>query len=332
MHPPSWSIRLPAVLTVALVLVLTTACSGTTSVSGSSTPSVTPTATATAVPTTCAQLPGFAGATPATPLAGFNYGVPTGTVAAAPVPSAGAAGQYTLYDINFCAPNTTTALPVGANQRPLATALQFYGWGTMTAFPATGDALTACVSPAVCYGYNVETHSGAQYFGEAPRFLALSGVQDRGNGLVTFHFKLAAPPTAPNCAYDSNYDSVDQTAFGAHPIFQLYLGAPTHTANDMFSGVQLPPVTRIYGQGAAGHTYYQACSAGSAASVNAFMFGQLTTNGWTGCSGQPAPTAAGGCFAYSYTAACGTTVTQITIAATDAAKWTFGYGRPCLGG
>jgi hypothetical protein len=119
--------------------------------------------------------------------------------------------------------------------------------------------------------------------------------------------------------------------FGAHPVYQLYLGAPPHTANDFFSGVQVPPVTRFYSDAATGHLNYTLCSAGTAASVNAFMFNQLTTNGWTKCNGQPAPTAAGGCFAYTYTANCGAQTAQIAIGATDAKSWGFTYGKPCFG-
>jgi hypothetical protein len=133
---------------------------------------------------------------------------------------------------------------------------------------------------------------------------------------------LAAPPAAPNCGYDVNFDNLGQGLFGAHPIYQLY---------SVFSGVQLPPVTRTYGEGATGHIYYQMCSAGTAASVSAFMFNQLTANGWTGCSGQPAPTAAGGCFALKITAPCGPATISFTIAVTNPAQWDIGYGKPCFG-
>ncbi len=201
----------------------------------------------------------------------------------------------------------------------------------MQLFPLGGDALKACPNGSGCYGYSVVTKNGVTYFQQPPQFLALENVQDRGNGLVTFHLKLAAPPAAPNCGYDANFDNLDQGLFGAHPIYQLYLGAPPHTANASFSGVQLPPVTRMYGEGATGHIYTHLCSAGTGASVNAFMFNQLTANGWTGCSGQPAPTAAGGCFAYSFTAPCGPATTQITIAVTNAAEWVIGYTKPCFG-
>lgn len=323
-----------------LALAATAGCSATTSTTGAggtpaATVATTPTATtppiATTPPTTCAQVSGFASASAATVLTGFNYPLPTNAVATSPQTSAGAAGQYTLTDMNVCAPNTTTELHIGATPRPLATALEFYGWGMMSSFPVGGDAQQACPSGDTCYGYQVQTKNNDPYFQIPEQFLAFGAVQDHGNGLITFHLKLAAPPATPNCGSDPNYDSLDQAIFGVHPVYQLYLGAPPHSANDGFSGVQVPPVTRFYSDSATGHTEYQLCSAGSAASVNAFMYHQLTTNGWTGCSGQPAPAASGGCFAFTFTAPCGTQTTQITIGATNAANWSFIYGKPCFG-
>lgn len=327
----SWRARLPIIFVTALAMLLTSACSVTTVGGGTSPTTTAAPPTATVAPTTCAQVQGFASASPASAVASFNYGLPNNTVQTAPQTSAGGAGQYKLYDIDLCAPNTTTALPVGANQHPLVTALGFYGWGMMGAFPTGGDALKDCANPDVCYGFSVEIKNNVKYFQQPPQFLALQNVQSRGNGLVTFHLRLAAPPAAPNCAYDANFDSLDQALFGAHPVYQLYLGTPPHTANDAFSGAQIPPVTRVYSEGATGHIFYHLCSAGNPASVNAFMFSQLTANGWTGCSGQPAPTAAGGCFSYSLTASCGAAKIEITIGVTDAAQWGFGYGKPCFG-
>ncbi len=126
-RPASLSCRTPwYALAACLVLALaaTAGCSVTTGGNGSGTPAAaTATATATAAPTTCAQLSGFSSAVAATPVNGFNYGLPSNTVEATPQTSAGGAGQYTIYDINLCTPNTTPALPVGANQKPLGIAL-----------------------------------------------------------------------------------------------------------------------------------------------------------------------------------------------------------------
>lgn len=341
---PFRTMRLHALLAclgLILALAATAGCGASTSTGGntgnSGNTGGTPTATtatsptATSAPTTCAQVAGFASATTATALTGFNYALPSNSVATTPQTSAGGAGQYTLTDMNVCAPNTTTELRIGATPRPLATALEFYGWGMMSTFPTGGDVQQGCPSGDTCYGYQVQTKNNDPYFQIPERFLAFGNVQDHGNGLITFHLKLAAPPATPSCGSDPNYDSLDQAIFGAHPIYQLYLGAPPHSATDGFSGVQVPPMTRFYSDSATGHTGYQLCSAGNATSVNAFMYHQLTTNGWTGCSGQPTPTATGGCFAYTFTAACGTQTTQITIGATNAANWSFVYGKPCFG-
>src|SRR5262249_56449704 len=90
-------------------------------------------------------------APPPAPPAGFSYGLPDNTVATAPQTSFGGAGQYHVSDIDLCTPNTTTELRFGANSRPLAVALEFYGWGHMQTFPTGGDALHACPAGSTCY-------------------------------------------------------------------------------------------------------------------------------------------------------------------------------------
>lgn len=324
--------RLPVIALCLLGALPAIACGAASTVDG--TPLVTPTATATSVPTTCAQLTGFASATAAGPVSGFTYDLPDSTVAPTAQMSAGAAGQYTLYDEDLCTPNTTTELPVGATPRPLATALQFYGWGPVQVFPTGGDALQACPAGDTCYGFNVQTKNGAPYYTEPERFLALGSVQDRGHGLVTFHLKLAGPPAAPTCS-DANYASMEHMIYGASPVFLPYFGAVTHTAGDPYSGIQLPPVTRMYGESAAGRTYYHLCSGGTAASVSAFMYTQLTSNGWGACSGKPAPTASGGCFSFTYNQICGSdtvpTTQTLDLAVSDPATWGFSSVHACFG-
>jgi hypothetical protein len=149
---------------------------------------------------------------------------------------------------------------------------------------------------------------------------------------VRRHFS-AAPPAEPNCGSDPNFDSLDQTIFGVHPVYQLSVGLPVGpgAANPGVSGIQVPPVTRVYSDSATGHIYYHLCGAGTAATVNAVMYEQFTINGWTGCNGQPTPTVAGGCFALTFTAQCGAQTMQISVGATNASAWGFGYGKPCFG-
>lgn len=324
--------RLPVIALIALGALPAIACGAASTVD--STPIATPTVTATIAPTTCAQVTGFASASAAMPVAGFTYSVPTSTVATPAQASAGAAGQYTLYDVNLCAPNTTTELAVGATPRPLATALQFYGWGLMQVFPNGGDALQPCPTGDTCYGFNVQTQNGVPYFTEAERFLALGNVQDHGHGVVTFSLKLAGPPPTPSCT-DPNLPGLEHASYGASPVYLPYFDAVTHTTGDPYSGLQLPPVTRMYGESGAGRTNYHICSGGTASSVSAFMYTQLTANGWTGCSGQPAPSAAGGCFSYTYNQVCSSstvsTTQMLTVAVSDPTSWGFSSVHACFG-
>jgi hypothetical protein len=324
--------RLPVIVLCVFGALPAIACGAASTVDAGSLAS--PTTTATSAPATCAQINGFASAAAAAPVSGFNYGLPTNTVAPAAQTSAGASGQYTLYDVDLCTPNTTTELPIGATPRPLATALQVYGWGPMQVFPVGGDALQACPAGDTCYGYNVQTKNGVPFFAEPERFLALGSVQDRGNGLVTFHLKLAGPPAAAACT-DPNLPNLEHTIYGASPVYLPYFGAPAHTSSDPYSGLQLPPVTRLYSESATGHTFYHICSAGTAASVSAFMYTQLTAEGWSGCSGQPAPTSSGGCFSFTYNQVCGantvSTTQTLTLTVTDPATWGFSSVHPCFG-
>lgn len=329
---PSHSRHLPVLVLSILGVLPAIACGAVSTVGG--VPRPTPTATATSAPTTCAELTGFATATPASPVSGFNYGLPTNTVATAPTTTAGGAGQYTLYDMDLCTPHTTTDLPEGATPRPLATALQFYGWGPMPAFPTGGDALQACPSGDTCYGYELQTKSGAPYFTVPEQFLAFGNVQDRGNGLVTYHLKLADAPPTLACT-DPNLTSFEHYMYAASPVYLPFYGAPTLTAGGTYSGLQLPPMTRMYSESGAGRTNYHMCSAGTGASINAFMYTQLTTNSWGACSGQPAPSPSGGCYAITYNVTCGSTTTSmtqtITLAATNPTAWGWSSVHQCFG-
>ncbi len=261
-----------------------------------------PTATPTAAPkpTTCAQLPGLASATPLT-LPNMEF--PAGTVAAAPVMSFGGVGQYTFRDYSACAPNNTTDLIVstgGKGPEPFTRLLGFYGWATWPSIPGNGSALSSCPG-SQCFAFNVDSPSKAT-FGGPPRFLSLEHVLDNGNALISFHLRVALPPAEPAC--DPGFDTFDDSVYGHHPEYVTATG---------YGAIQWPPLTRMQGDSAPSIVGSDQCSAGTAASVKAFMDDQFSSQGAT------AVACAQDCWSYN-----GVTY---TMSITSATSWTFSYPR-----
>lgn len=241
----------PAALALTAILLLAGCASGSGGQATATNTPVPPTATAT--PTSCSQLPGLSAAT-ALSLFGLQY--PTGAVAAAPQNSGGGAGQFTISVYNSCAPNTDANLTMstGKGPKPFTTILLFEGWASSKTFPADGQFQSNCASQCFVSG------DGTQY-------LALASVTPVVNGLVTFQLTAATPPTAPTC---------DPSHFGNTTYVTSFQG-PNNTT------IYLPPLTRIstdMGGGYAGGVITSYCSAGTGASVNAFLQAALPKGGW----------------------------------------------------
>lgn len=252
---------LRAIFTAVLAtsLLLLAACSsgsGSTSTGNGHGATATNTAvspTATTTPTSCAQLPGLSGAT-ALNLFGLTY--PPGAVAAAPHNSAGGTGQFTVSVYSACAPNTDANLTfaTGKGPTPFTKILLFSGWASSKTFPADGQFQSACSSQCFI------GPDGTQY-------LSLASITPVVNGLVTFQLIVATPPPAPTC---------DPSHFGDNTYVTSIQG-PNNTT------IYLPPLTRIStdkGGGYAGGVVTAYCSAGSGASVNAFLQATLPNGGW----------------------------------------------------
>lgn len=210
--------------------------------------------TATTTPTSCAQLPGLSGAT-ALNLFGLTY--PPGAVAAAPHNSAGGTGQFTISVYDSCAPNTDANLTfaTGKGPTPFSKVLLFSGWAPSKTFPADGQFQSSCASQ--CF----VGPDGTQY-------MSLASITPVVNGLVTFQLIVATPPPAPTC---------DPTHF-SNMTYVTSIQGPNSTT------IYLPPLTRIstdMGGGYAGGVVTSYCSAGSGASVNAFLQAALPNGGWT---------------------------------------------------
>lgn len=245
--------RILGALVLSTLLALAGCGGSATATGGSPTPTATLAPTSTPAPiTTCAQLPGFAGAAAlAVPQTEF----PTGTVSKPVVTSGGGAGQFTINEYDGCTPNNTTDLIVssGKGPEPFAHLVLFYGWGTGSTFPGDGQVQHDCAG-APCF-YQDDQH-----------YLSLDQVTDHGNGVITFRLREALPPPAPSC---------DPSVFTS---------AQYQTFEDQGNGVHipLPPMSRVgMGQGAAGSTYIPVCSAGTPASVQAFLNVALPAYGWS---------------------------------------------------
>ena len=244
---------------LAMSLLLLAACSSAAGSTGSGPHTATATntlapPTATTTPTSCSQLPGLSGATALT-LFGLTY--PPGAVAAAPHNSAGGPGQFTIGVYSACAPNTdaTLTFPTGKGPTPFSKVLLFSGWAPSKTFPADGQFQSSCASECFVNG------DGTDY-------LALASITPVVNGLVTFQLIVATPPTAPAC---------DPSHFG-NTTYVTSIQGPNGTT------IYLPPLTRVstdMGGGYAGGVVTSYCSAGSGASVNAFLQATLPTGGWT---------------------------------------------------
>src|SRR5262249_14056411 len=129
-------------------------------------------------------LPGFSGAAAASAGPGFaDVPFPSGSIAIKPKQTTGGTGSFTITELDACSPNTSanavrsffTQQLVGAN------------WKQSSLYPYNVQYEAWCGAP---YGWTK---------GAAPRLVSLEKVTDQGNSLVTYHVRLAKPPTVPNC-------------------------------------------------------------------------------------------------------------------------------------
>ena len=243
--------RFPAASTGALLTVLAVALAACSVANGPATGVTTkPAATPTIAPTNCAQIGEFAGASAASAGPGFaDVTFPSGSVSGRPTLRPGGMGLYAIAEFDVCTP-ATDQLTVANFFTGL---LGASGWTTSPRYPFDGGYLAACGDP---YCWFKDT---------APRYISLEQITPRGNGVVTYHLRLATPPPAPNCPTPAFQGPPYQSAF------------PTTTTTDL----PLPPLTEF---GAltktANLTSESLCSAGTAATVNAYLQSELATLGW----------------------------------------------------
>lgn len=231
------------------------------------TPTTPPTATPTPLPSCATILPG---AHAAATIAGFSeLRFPTGAVDAGPTTSAGGVGQFTIQAYDVCYSGTQDDL-VGpfSGHHSVTAYLLGAGFGTALTFPYQGAFQQTC--PHYCYD-----------FADNQRYIAFENITDHGSGLITYRLRLAVPPPTPAChvpIYDTN----------PHPYFTAEaIGSSSPTL------VQFPPLTKEgTSDGHMGSVTHYFCSAGTAATISAFMTQSLTAAGWSPGSAHYAP---GGC-------------------------------------
>jgi hypothetical protein len=245
----SWRTLFLAGGILALTVVLSGCGTGTT-VLITSTPS--PTITPTPVPSCATILPG-AGATSAP--AGFTgLTFPTGAVMKPLTSSAGGTGQFNVQQTDLCYSGTPDAVngPFSGHTSVFANLLGA-GWGQGNTFPSDGQTQAACAAGNFCL------HNGTEYY------VALESILSPLAGFVTYHLKLATPPAAPTC---------NATYYGPSVPY-IYT----------FDNWAMPPLTKesdfALGGGHAGGYDYGLCSAGTPASILAFVQAAAIAHGDT---------------------------------------------------
>ncbi|MGE5333920.1 MAG: hypothetical protein ACM3N4_04405 [Nitrososphaerota archaeon] len=194
---------------------------------------------------------------PATAGAGFSdVSFPPNSLSTSITTSHGGSGRFAIRQFDVC----SNASGADTIRSFFASGLPNTGWKQASTYPYDGAYQTSCGDP-YCWRK-----------GTAPRYVSLEKVTDRHNGYITYHVRLALPPTSPSCTPDPA---------GIYPT-RSYDGAslPNTTA------VPAPPLTKD-GIGSAGTNgnvtqggYGGECSAGAAAGINAFFTTELPALGW----------------------------------------------------
>jgi hypothetical protein len=190
------------------------------------------------------------GAAPAAAIPGFTDVIfPAGAVMTTVKSSPGGPSQFTMLETDVCYSGVADDLTGSVSRRHSVTAnLLGAGWGVSQSFPYQGALLQPCSSQ--CY----QTGN--------TRYLALEQITDRGDGVFTYHLRLATPPPAPTC--NANFAN-----------------SPLQGVQTSVEDVSLPPITYAVPDNAAGLRGYDLCSSGTAASIIAFLTNALPSTGWT---------------------------------------------------
>lgn len=229
-------------ISLSLASLLVAACSP--SILG---PVATPTATATPAPSCATILPGAtAPMLPGYLIFGLIY--PTGAVATPLRASYGGTGQFIVQETEVCYQGTIAQVngPLSGHSSVYANLLGT-GWGFNPTYPYDGQTQKACSSGATCFK--------SPFPSNPEHYLSFEKLQSPLTGFVTYHLRLAAPPPLPTC----------------NPAYYPSSSPYIYT----FGGFAVPPLTKENdnrgGGGFAGGYAYGLCTAGTPASILAFM-------------------------------------------------------------
>jgi hypothetical protein len=276
-------------VTVVLTVGLTGCALSTTGVGTMPTPTPTP------LPSCLTLLPGGAtlGAIPNFP----DVHLPAGTRATAPQTSGGGAGHFTVTQYNLCFTGTPDDLTGPfSGHHSLVAYLLGAGWGIgPNSFPFDTLFNKGCVSGQYCYISGVAVEG---------RQLDMETITDHAHSLITFHLRLALPPSAPTCNANFTHSPV--------PGIQVAYAAGYGT-------VPLPPLSRVAPDNSAGHGGVDVCSAGTGATVLTFLTSYMPQAGWT------LHAASGSSQTWKSTSGC------IAVSVPDPALWLMSWPNPGLG-
>jgi hypothetical protein len=233
-----------------------------TSTGGSTTTSSTTTgSTTTTTATTCASVMPSGTIPNGTPTitAFADVALPASSFAA---PTAihlnGGTNLYTVYLDQICTQGTS----VSAIQTFFASGLPAAGWPYAPKLPFDGGYFAPCGDP-YCWAQNANA-----------RMVGLEAVTDRGNSVVTYTLRLFSEPPAPTCASQFNT-----------PPFNV-----VQTFQEVFENayyISLPPQARTVPDDASGgQKGVDICSAGTVASIIAYMQTELPKQGFSLVSGS----------------------------------------------
>jgi hypothetical protein len=263
-HPfrPSVSRSLFACCLFTLLVIVLAGC--TTTVGGTESSGATHTALPTLTPTPqspCVQL--VNGATPFHSVSSVpGLQAPSGTYISPAATSGGGAGQYTVTSYTLCFLGKEADIDGGlliSTATPQSTVgyLVHNGWTPNNLFPdPTNFAyLDACSNSHVCVN---SSGSGAPF-----AFVGFDQYASHSGGYTTVQLHVATIAT-PTCANDPQY-------YSGTPKYTLYNSAIP--SNPVYHFL-MPPATRVstyLGGGTLGSTYAYFCSAGSQATIVAFL-------------------------------------------------------------
>lgn len=230
------------------------------------TPTPSPTSSPTPLPTCVRLVPGMQPFTGISAVSGLM--LPAGAYISSAVHSGGGAGQYLVATYTVCFHGGEAAID-GFSGSTLAQ-LKASGWKLNNLFPDPSNHayLDYCSNSHNC----VNTSSASSPF----TFVSFDQYGSHGGGYTTFRLQVATI-SAPSCLNDPQYYS------GTPKYTIFYDGNSASPSGVPQNHFQMPPGTRVstfQGGGTAGSTYVYYCSAGTQASVAAFLKQAMSNAGW----------------------------------------------------